>query len=881
MPPPADSVDAGGDAERARLAEAAAGAADWRAWGPFLAERAWGTVREDYSADGDAWAYLPFDDARSRSYRWSEDGMAGWCDAQQRLCFAVAMWNGRDPILKERMFGLSNVEGNHGEDVKDYWWYLDATPTASWLRWRYHYPQREFPYDELRRANAARGRDEPEYELVDTGVFAGDRYWAVTVDYGKAAVDDVCIRVTVENRGPRADVLHLLPTLWFRNTWAWGPDVDRNPGDPEPVIRADSTRLVAEHPSLGTVTLIGDGAPVALACDNETNARALFGSANRSPYPKDGIGDHVVHGRATVNPMGVGTKSALHYRLSVPAGGTATIRLRLSGRSTTPDLRAGWTRTLAAREREADAFHRSLLPSATDERALIARQALAGMVWGKQFFHYDVDRWLRGDPGQPLPPPERLSGRNATWRHLNNHDVISMPDAWEYPWYATWDLAFHCVTFAHVDPQFAKAQLILLCREWFMAPSGQLPAYEWDFGDANPPVHAWAAMRVFEIDGARDFAFLERVFHKLLMNFTWWVNRKDAEGNNVFEGGFLGLDNIGPFDRSQLPVAGHLEQSDATSWMARYCLDLLEMALTLARHDGTYVDVATKFFEHFAYISQAIVDEGLWDDEDGFFYDLLHTPDDKRVRLRVRSMVGLLPLCAVFAIDEDLLRALPEFEEHMHWFLHHKPEWCRGLEFAHAPQSTATEAGRRLLSVVDQEQLRRILGRVFDESEFLSPYGLRALSRAHLDAPVDIDIDGFRGRVDYEPGESRSGLFGGNSNWRGPVWLPLNYLLVRSLRRFHRYLGDEFTIEVPTGSGRMLTLDQAATELSDRLVGLFAVDAAGRRPAWGEHPLAATDPRWRDLLPFHEYFHGDNGAGLGASHQTGWTGLVANLILES
>ncbi|MDQ1698466.1 MAG: hypothetical protein QOG34_329, partial [Frankiaceae bacterium] len=617
MTPPA-AAEAG--AERARLAETAAGTADWRAWGPYLAERAWGTVREDYSADGDAWAYLPFEAAPARAFRWSEDGMAGWCDSRQRLCFGLALWNGRDPILKERMFGLTNVEGNHGEDVKEYWWYLDATPTASWLRWRYHYPQREFPYDELRGINARRGRHEPEYELVDTGVFADDRYWAVTVDYAKAAVDDVCIRVTVDNRGPQPAQLHVLPTLWFRNTWAWGPDIDE---PAEPVIRGDTTRLVAEHDGLGTMTLIGDGDPVALLCDNETNARKLFGSPNRSPYPKDGIGEHVVRGRQTVNPMGVGTKGALHYKLSVPAGGSATIRLRLSGRSTTPDLRAGWSRTLAGREREAHAFHTSLLPAATtDDRALIARQALGGMVWGKQFFHYDVDRWLRGDPGQPAPPPERLSGRNANWRHLNNHDVISMPDPWEYPWYATWDLAFHCVTFAHIDPEFAKSQLILLCREWFMAPSGQLPAYEWDFGDVNPPLHAWAAMRVFEIDGRRDYDFLERVFHKLLMNFTWWVNRKDADGSNVFEGGFLGLDNIGPFDRSQLPVAGHLEQSDATSWMARYCLDLLEMALTLARHDPTYVDVATKFFEHFAYISQAIVDRGLWDDEDGFFYDL-------------------------------------------------------------------------------------------------------------------------------------------------------------------------------------------------------------------------------------------------------------------
>jgi len=845
--------------------------AEGRAWGPYLAERAWGTVREDYSADGDAWAYLPFDHARSRAFRWSEDGLAGWSDLSQRLCLAFAFWNGCDPILKERVFGLSNTEGNHGEDAKDYWWYLDATPDASWLRWRYHYPQAAFPYDELRAENARRGRDDSEYELLDTGVFDGDRYWAITVDYAKAATDDVCVKVVAENRGPEPATLHVLPTLWFRNTWAWNPDAA------QPVIRADGARLVAEHEQLGTHVLVGDGEPATLMCDNETNARLLYGSTNASRYPKDGIGDYVVAGRPTVNPMGVGTKGALHYTVTVPANGSATFRLRLSGRSTTPNLKADWARVMSAREREADAFHAALLPPGTGaDDAAITRQAFAGMVWGKQFFHYDVEKWLNGDPGQPAPPPQRRHGRNAQWHHLNNQDVISMPDSWEYPWYAAWDLAFHCVTFAHIDPEFAKHQLVLLCREWYMHPSGQLPAYEWDFGDANPPVHAWAAMRVFEIDGSRDYEFLEKVFHKLLINFTWWVNRKDSEGNNVFEGGFLGLDNIGPFDRSQLPVAGHLEQSDATSWMARYCLDMLEMALTLARHDKGYVDVATKFFEHFAYISQSIVDQGLWDDDDGFYYDLLHTPDDRRVPLRVRSMVGLLPLCAVLAIDEDTLRALPEFEERMHWFLHNKPQWCRGLEFAHEADDAS---GRRLLSVVDPQQLRRILHRVFDETEFLSPYGLRSLSRAHLDAPVDITIEGYQGRVGYEPGESRSGLFGGNSNWRGPVWFPLNYLLLWSLRRFDRYLGDDFTVEVPIGSGRTMRLRDAADEVASRLVGLFRLDADGHRPAWGESAYTQSDPRWRDLLPFHEYFHGDTGAGLGASHQTGWTGLVANLVI--
>ena len=856
-------------AEGRRLADADAGRNDWGAWGPYLAERAWGTVREDYSPDGNAWSYFPFDHARSRTFRWNEDGLGGLCDREQRLCFAFGFWNGRDPILKERAFGLANAEGNHGEDAKDYWWYVDATPTASWLSWRYHYPQQAFPYEQLRTENAKRGRDQPEFELLDTGVF-DQGYWAISVDYAKADIDDVCIRVTVDNAGPVADTLHVLPTVWFRNTWAWDAAV------PQPVVRADTNRLVAEHRTLGTFVLAGDGAPRSLTCDNETNNKLLFGATNSSPYPKDGIGDHVVQGRPSVNPVGVGTKGALHYSVTVRPGSSATIRLRLSARNLSPSLKADWTRMLATREREADAFHTALLPpQAGAEEGAVARQALAGMVWGKQFFHYDVDRWLRGDPGQPTPPPERLRGRNSTWRHLNNHDVISMPDAWEYPWYAAWDLAFHCVTFAHVDPAFAKSQLVLLCREWYMHPSGQLPAYEWDFSDTNPPVHAWAAMRVFEIDGGRDFDFLEKVFHKLLINFTWWVNRKDEEGNNVFEGGFLGLDNIGPFDRSQLPVAGHLEQSDATSWMARYCLDLLEMALTLARHDPTYVDVATKFFEHFAYISTAIVEEGLWDDEDGFFYDLLHLDDETLVPLRVRSMVGLLPLCAVLSLEDSLLEAIPEFASRMHWFLHNKPEWCRGLEFAHT-----TTGDRRLLSVVTPDQLRRILARVFDETEFLSPHGLRALSRYHLEHPVDIDVEGYVGRVDYEPAESRSGLFGGNSNWRGPVWMPLNYLLVRSLRRFHSYVGDSFTIELPTGSGRQATLREAADELARRLVGIFTPDAAGQRAVWGAQERPRTDPRWHGLVPFHEYFHGDTGAGLGASHQTGWTGLVANLILE-
>jgi hypothetical protein len=856
-----------GMVERRRLAAADAGTADWRAWGPYVSERAWGTVREDYSASGDAWNSFPHDHARSRAYRWNEDGLAGLCDLDQRWCFALALWNGRDPILKERIFGLTGPQGNHGEDAKEYWWYVDATPTASWLSWRYHYPQAAFPYDELVAVNASRGKDVGEWELLDSGVFDEDRYFAVSVDYAKADVDDMCIRITVDNRGPDEAALHVLPTLWLRNRWAW------DGRDPLGVIRADGARLVLEEPGAATLVLAGDGTPVALTCDNDTNGERLWGVAGRSSYPKDGINDHVVNGAPTVNPLGVGTKAALHYPLTVPGGGSATIRLRLSGRAATPNLKADWSRVMAARAREADDFHASLLPAGTSaDDALIARQAIAGMVWGKQFFHYDVDRWLRGDPAEPVPPAARLSGRNSGWRHLNNHDVLSMPDPWEYPWYAAWDLAFHTVTLALIDPEFAKQQLITLCREWYMHPAGQLPAYEWDFSDVNPPVHAWAAMRIFRADGSRDFDFLERMFHKLTINFTWWVNRKDAEGNNVFEGGFLGLDNIGPFDRSTLPVSGTLEQSDATSWMARYCLDLLEIALTLAKHDRTYTDVATKFFEHYAYISQAAVDAGLWDEKDGFFYDSLRLPSGERVPVRVRSMVGLLPLNAVLCLGENRLAGLDDFVTRMRWFKDNRAEYCHGLSL-----STDRED---VMAVVDEDQLRRLLTRLLDETEFLSGHGLRALSAAHRAAPFELTVEGVTGRVDYEPGESTSNLFGGNSNWRGPVWMPVNVLLIDAIRRYAEALGPRWSIECPAGSGRQCSLDEVADELASRAISLFRLDGAQRRPVWGGYDVVQRDPRWRDLIPFHEYFHGDTGAGLGASHQTGWTGLVANLILE-
>ena len=845
----------------------------WRAWGPYVAERAWGTVREDYSADGNAWDYLPHDHARSRAYRWSEDGLAAICDETQTFCLGLALWNGNDPILKERIFGLSGPEGNHGEDAKEYWWYLDSTPTHSWMRWRYHYPQAAFPYAALVSENARRGRTEPEYELVDTGVFAGDRYWAVTVDYAKAGPQDMCVVIRVGNRGPADAVLHVLPTLWFRNTWAWAlPNQDA-----VPVIRDAGGRLLAEHHRLGRLTLAGDGAPAMLFCDNETNSARLFGTPGRSAYPKDGVNDHVVHGAPTVNPDRQGTKAALHYVVAVPAGQEREIRVRLTaGDVPAPDLGAGFSAVLAEREREADGYFAALAPDASPEEAMVLRQAVAGLMWGKQFFNYDVDRWLDGDPAGPPPPAQRTSGRNSDWRHLNNHDVISMPDPWEYPWYAAWDLAFHCVAIAHVDPEFAKRQLVLMLREWYMHPNGQIPAYEWAFGDVNPPVHAWAALRVFDIDGRRDRLFLARVFHKLLLNFTWWVNRKDADGNNVFQGGFLGLDNIGPLDRSTVPP-GRLEQSDGTAWMAMYALNLLEMALVLAEEDPAYEDTATKFFEHFAYIAEAMRNKGLWNEQDGFFYDVLAADDGGRLPLRVRSMVGLLPLAATTTLGEATLARLPDFASRFRWFLSHKQR------YRDVVGATRTRDGHlgRLLSIVDGDQLVRILATMLDETEFLSPYGLRALSRCHLDHPFTVELNGEAHTVRYEPAESTSGLFGGNSNWRGPVWFPVNHLVIEALRRYARFYGEDLVVEYPTGSGTKVTLGELADDLSRRLVRLFLDDGDGRRPVFGDEELFQANPDWHDLLPFHEYFHGDTGRGLGASHQTGWTGLVVDLILRT
>jgi Mannosylglycerate hydrolase MGH1-like glycoside hydrolase domain len=821
--------------------------AAWRLWGPYLSERAWGTVREDYSADGDAWRYLSHDQARSKAYRWSEDGLAGICDAEQRLCLAFAFWNGRDPILKERIFGLTGPEGNHGEDAKELWWYVDATPDARRLAWRYVYPQAAFPYDALVRENARRTRDDPEFELADTGVL-DDGFWAIDVEYAKAAPDDICVRLVAHNRSAVAAALDVLPTMWFRNTWSWSADATK------PSLHADAGAIVAEHPTLGRYVLAGDGAPELLFCDNETNAA----------FAKDGIGEHVVHGASTVNPAETGTKAAFRYRLEAAPGESAEIRLRLA-----PERRGlgnRWARTLAASRSDADALYAGF--DAGGDNALVLRQALAGMLWSKQFFHYDVERWLDGDPGQPVPPTERRHGRNSGWTHLVNAEVISMPDKWEYPWYAAWDLAFHTLPLALVDPEFAKQQLLLLTGVEFMHPDGQLPAYEWNFSDANPPVHAWAALRVFELDGSRDFGFLERMLHKLLLNFTWWVNREDSEGRNVFGGGFLGLDNISPIDRSVLPPDERLEQSDATGWMARYCLDLLRIALVLGESNSAYEDLAVKFALHFAVIANAI--EELWDEGDGFYYDRLRFSDGSSTLLRVHSAVGLIPLFAAMELSEDRLARFPALARALDGLEREKPQLARAI--------ARDASGRRVLAVVPPERLERMLARVFDEDEFLSPYGLRSLSRYHLELPFELDVNGVRARVDYEPAESTTPLFGGNSNWRGPIWMPINYLAVEGLRAYHATTGEGIRVELPARSGTYVSVAEAADELERRLTSIFLAGPDGRRPVQGSYGKLQDDPAFRALVPFHEYFHAENGAGLGASHQTGWTGLVAMLL---
>ncbi len=800
--------------------------------------------------------------------------MAAVCDADQAMCLGLALWNGRDAILKERMFGLSGPEGNHGEDAKDYWWYLDSTPTHSWMTWRYHYPQGEFPYADLVRENSRRGAHEPEYELIDTGAFADDRYWSVTVDYAKAAPEDILMRITAENRGPDEATLHVLPTVWFRNTWSWGRGTDETPT----LAHASDGSVLATHPILGTWTVTHDPSAEVLYCDNETNVRRLFGVDGGSSNPKDGINDHVVHGAATVNPELRGTKASIHHMITVPAGGSTEIRVRLSAGASARDLEDGFADALERRQAEADDFYSAIGPSSlTPDEATVLRQAFAGLMWGKQFFHFDVEEWRRGDPSGPPPPPERMPGRNAAWEHVSAHDVISMPDPWEYPWFAAWDLAFHCVPLAHVDPQFAKDQLLLLLREWYMHPNGQLPAYEWAFGDVNPPVHAWAALQVFHCTGGSDFGFLERVFHKLLLNFTWWVNRKDSRGSNLFEGGFLGLDNIGPIDRSaQLPVDGVLEQSDGTAWMAMYCLDMLEISLVLAEHDNSYEDMATKFLEHFAYIASAARSSSLWDDEDGFFYDVLSTSGGERIPLKVRSLVGLLPLTATTTLGTGTLTRLPSFAANLERFTESKPQYAGPISDTHV---RGGHLGR-LLSMVGPADVLRIISRLLDEEEFLSPHGVRSLSKHHRREPFTLRVGDFQATVGYEPGESESGAFGGNSNWRGPVWFPANILLIQALRRFARFYGDDVRVELPTGSGRWVGLAGAADEISRRLVSLFTLADANTRPVLGDVPPLQRDPRWRDLIPFHEYFDGDTGAGLGASHQTGWTALVAELLIH-
>ena len=872
--------------EHLRLEDDAARTRHWKRWGPYVSDRAWGTVREDYSPHGTAWDYFPHDHARSRAYRWNEDGLLAISDRHQRICFGLAVWNGRDPILKERLFGLTGTEGNHGEDVKEDYFYLDSTPTHSYMRALYKYPQAAFPYRQLVDENARRGRQAPEFELVDTGVFAESRYFDVQVEYAKADTDDLLVRIAVTNRGPDDASLRLLPTVWFRNTWAW------DPGGIKPVLRADGPGVIRlDEPSYGTRWLYCDGADRLLFTENDTNTARLFGTPNAG-YGKDGINDCVVDGRTeAVNPAGVGTKAAADYALDVPAGATRVVRLRLTDRSL-ERLPAGpfgpaFDQTVARRLQEADDFYAEVIPATlgADERRVM-RQALAGVLWSKQYYHYVVRYWLQGDPAQPPPPDARQQGRNREWPHLYNADVISMPDKWEYPWYAAWDLAFHCLALALVDAQFAKDQLVLMLREWYMHPNGQLPAYEWAFGDVNPPVHAWAAWRVYKIDkkrtGTGDRVFLERVFQKLLLNFTWWVNRKDAEGRNVFQGGFLGLDNIGVFDRSAaLPTGGHLEQSDGTSWMAMYCLNMLAIAMELAADNPAYEDTASKFWEHFLYIAHAMGTHGeeggdLWDEADGFFYDVLHRPDGDKQPLKVRSMVGLIPLFAVETLEPELLEKLPGFARRLEWFIDHRPDLTRHTACMRSPG----RGERRLLSVVDRDRLRRVLQVMLDEQEFLSPFGVRALSRKHRDEPYSLIVDGHEHHVGYEPAESSTGLFGGNSNWRGPIWFPVNFLLVESLQKFHHYLGNDFTVECPTGSGRMLTLWQVAEEIAGRLTAIFLRDADGRRPVFGEERLFQGDPHWRDLVPFHEYFHGDTGAGVGASHQTGWTALVAKLLQQ-
>jgi hypothetical protein len=873
-------------AEERRLEEDRNQTAYWRRWGPYLSERQWGTVREDYSADGSAWDYFPHDHARSRAYRWGEDGLAGISDNHQRLCFAIALWNEKDPILKERNFGLTGPQGNHGEDVKDYYFYLDNTPSHAYMKYLYKYPQQEFPYDRLIQENQQRGFHDPEFELIDTGIFDDSQYFDVFVEYAKRSDEDTLIQVKVVNRSSESKTLHLLPTLWFRNTWSW------NHNNEKPTLKevnfADPVRSIhAVHPTLGERWLYCNAPNDLLFTENETNNERLFGVKNDSPYVKDGINDYIVEGKIeAVNPDRQGTKVAAHYVLTIGAGKTQTVQLRLSDVSPNQGIEPFGTEfaaTFQQRLQEADEFYDRITASrpAADDRA-IQRQAFAGLLWTKQYYHYVVEDWLNGDPAQPKP--HRTYPRNEEWMHLFNDDIISMPDKWEFPWYAAWDLAFHVVPIAQIDPDFAKRQMDRLTREWYLHPNGQMPAYEWHFSDVNPPVHAWGTWRVYQIEkevyGRADTNYLERVFQKLLLNFTWWVNRKDNNGNNLFQGGFLGLDNIGIFDRSsELPTGGYIEQADGTSWMGMYALNMFTIALELAKTNPTYEDIASKFFEHFLYIADALNHIGnsdihLWDDHDQFYYDVLHTPQNERHVLRVRSMVGLIPLFAVELMDDTLLDKFPEFKKRFEWYIKNRPNLHRNI----ASLTDTDEQNRHLLAIVKPERLKLILQRMLDETEFLSPHGVRSLSKAHTDDPYTFYVDGQRHEVAYEAAESTSGMFGGNSNWRGPIWFPVNFLLIESLQKFHTYLGDDFKVECPTGSGNWMTLAEVANELSRRLITIFQRGETGDRPIHGNYHLFQKDPHWRDLILFYEYINGDNGSGLGANHQTGWTGLVATLI---
>jgi len=864
----------------------------WNRWGPFLSERAWGTVREDYSANGDAWSYFPHDHARSRAYRWNEDGLAGICDRHQYLCFALALWNGRDPILKERLFGLTGSEGNHGEDVKEYYYYLDNTPTHSYMKYLYKYPQAEYPYRQLVEENRRRTKLETEYELVDTGIFDQGRYFDVVAEYAKLNAEDLLIRISVTNRGPEASPIHVLPTLWFRNTWSWGRD-DRRPS----IARGPSPRnqeqpvsaLLARHWELGEYILCCSGADELLFTENETNRERLYEVTSPTPFVKDAFHKYVVKGRReAVNPAATGTKAAASYKRTVNAGETITLGLRLASM---PDGRpleapfAGFDPLLVQRKEEADEFYNVVLPEHLSADAkLVARQAFAGMLWSKQYYHYVVTDWLEGDPAQPAPPPQRWEGRNYEWTHFFTRDVISMPDKWEFPWFASWDLGLHCRTLAHVDPQFAKEQILLMLREWYMHPNGQIPAYEWNFSDVNPPILSLAARAVFETElertGVADYAFVERVFQKMLLNFTWWVNRKDAFGKNIFQGGFLGMDNIGVFDRDNLPPGYLLGQADGTSWMAAFAKSMLSAALLLAERDSIYEDVASKFWEHYIYIANAMnsrqdPQKSLWDEQDGFFYDHLFTPDHGRFPVRARTMVGFVPLFGVTAVPAATFDRYPAFKRRRQWFIEHRPDLVESV----GPMIIPGANNNLIVGFVRTDQLRRMLAYMLDEDEFLSPFGVRAVSRYHLDHPLILNLGDQEYRLNYEPGESMTSLFGGNSNWRGPIWMPVNFLILQALEQYHLYYGASFQVECPTRSGKMKTLDQVAQELAQRLARIFLLDKDGIRAVFGFNRMFNADPHWRDLIPFHEYFHGDTGRGCGASHQTGWTGLIAQILI--